>query len=92
MSDVNGRLKHLEWAIRSRYNDQKVCLKLLTLFEGHTAFWKSQKNSRAAQELTAVAFSLWRAAFLAEKEGGRMLVLDSAKKFLGSRDKVLRIT
>src|SRR5271168_3806411 len=41
------------------------------LFELYDDFWKGKEAAKAAQDLVAVAFSLWRAAFLAEKSGKR---------------------
>jgi hypothetical protein len=57
-------------------------LKLLRLFDEDPAFWKTKKASRAAQELLAVAFSLWRAAFLADKTGRREQVFTHGRNFL----------
>jgi hypothetical protein len=82
MSLSPGHLKHLEWAIRSRYSNQQCSLKLLALFEDHETIWKTQKLARAAQDLIAVAFSLWRAAFLADKSGSREAVFAHGKEFL----------
>jgi hypothetical protein len=76
------KIKHLEWAIRSRSDNQLCSLKLLKLFYAHEALWKTKKLSRAAQDLTSVSFSLWRAAFLAEKSGKRADVFDRGKAFL----------
>jgi hypothetical protein len=73
---------HLEWAICSRARNQVCCLKLLRLFDEDPAYWKSKKVSRAAQEMTAIAFSLWRAAFLAEKTGKREAVFKHGRDFL----------
>jgi hypothetical protein len=41
-----------------------------------------EKYSRAAQDLASVAFSLWRAAFLADKSSRRSDVFAKAKAFL----------
>jgi hypothetical protein len=76
------KLEHLEWAIQSRASNQKCCLALLGLFEEYSDIWKTKKYSRAAQDLIAVAFSLWRAAFLAEKTGKRTEVFADGKQFL----------
>src|SRR4051812_43100849 len=75
-------VEHLEWAIESRAKNQRACLRLLNLFEAHEDFWKSKEASRAAQDLVAVAFSLWRAAFLAEKSGKRSEVFAHGREFL----------
>lgn len=82
MSDRAEKLTHLGWAIDSRTKNQKSSLRLLILFENYEAFWKTKKFSRAAQDLVAVAFSLWRAAFLAQKKSTRSLVFDAGRNFL----------
>jgi hypothetical protein len=82
MSNPKVNLEHLEWAIQARAKNQRSCFRLLTLFENHAAFWKAKKASRAAQDLVAVAFSLWRAAFLAEKTGSRAEVFAHGRDFL----------
>ena len=76
------KLKHLAWAIQSRARNQMCSLQLLALFNAHEKVWKTRKYARAAQDLTAVAFSLWRAAFLAEKIGTRSAVFEHGRKFL----------
>jgi hypothetical protein len=84
MTPNKNNLKHMEWAIRSRYSNQLSSLQLLTLFENHEEIWKTQRFSKAAQDLIAAAFSLWRAAFLADKSGKRSAVFADGKKFLGN--------
>jgi hypothetical protein len=56
---------HLQWAISIRARNQLCSLNLLALFEEYEEQWKTKKFARAAQDLSAAAFSLWRAAFLA---------------------------
>jgi len=82
MAQTNHKLEHLDWAIKSRAQNQRSCLALLTLFENDSEFWKEKKAARAAQDLVAVAFSLWRAAFLAEKTGKRADVFAHGRDFL----------
>lgn len=82
MSQAVTKHDHLEWAIRSRARNQECCLKLLRLFDEDPAFWKTKTASRASQELLAVAFSLWRAAFLADKTGKREQVFTHGRDFL----------
>ncbi|MGY4327830.1 hypothetical protein ACVWWG_002247 [Bradyrhizobium sp. LB7.2] len=43
---------------------------------------KQKRFARAAQDLIAVTFSLWRAAFLADKTGRRADVFDHGRLFL----------
>jgi hypothetical protein len=82
MAKKEVNLEHLEWAIQSRAKNQKSCLKLLVLLENHADFWNAKKASKAAQDLIAVAFSLWRAAFLAEKSGKRSEVFAHGRDLL----------
>jgi hypothetical protein len=77
-----AKVTHLEWAVRSRARNQQCALRLFTLFEQHEKQWKTMKWARAAQDLLAVSFSLWRAAFLADKSGQRTAVFSDAKEFL----------
>lgn len=80
--NIKKKIPHLEWAVNSRYQNQLCAVKLLKLFEGYKSQFKSQKWSRIAQNLVAVSFSLWRAAFLADKISKRSIVLIHAKTFL----------
>ena len=82
MVETSDKHEHLEWAIKARAKNQACCLRLLRLFDDNPGFWRQKKASRAAQELVAVAFSLWRAAFLAEKTGKREQVLKHGRDFL----------
>jgi hypothetical protein len=79
---MNSKLDHLGWAIKSRTKNQTCALRLLALFEKYEKTWKTKKYSRAAQDLIAVSFSLWRAAFLADKTGRRADVFDHGRSFL----------
>lgn len=76
------KLKHLEWAVEARARNQRCALRLLTSFKEHREKWTSKRKARAAQSLLAVTFSLWRAAFLAEKTGKRTEVFSAAVEFL----------
>lgn len=75
-------IKHLKWSVDSRHKNQIICLELLELFDKNEQKWKTKRNSRWAQDLIAVSFSLWRAAFLAERRGGREFVFNDGKSFL----------
>jgi hypothetical protein len=76
------KLRHLEWAVESRARNQRCAVGLLRLFTEYEDQWKTQKWSRAAQDLLSVSFSLWRAAFLADKSGQRRAVFSDAMEFL----------
>lgn len=75
---------HLEWLISSREANQRTSLELHRLID--SCFDKIKKTKRlsvGAQVLTAVCFSLWRAAFLADKTGVREATIKHAREFLG---------
>lgn len=77
-----GAIDHLEWAIQCRGRNQQTCLKILKSFENHEKKWQTKKYSPIAQDLLAVAFSLWRAAFLADRDGSRRHVFKNCSVFL----------
>lgn len=81
-NDQSTKTKHLEWAIKSRNRNQQCALRLLTLFYDYELYWKTQKGARFAQESLSVVFSLWRAAFLADKKSKRTEVFSDATQFL----------
>jgi hypothetical protein len=58
---------HLKWLVKSRAANQEAALGLFNLFEQYPEQLKSAGLSRKAQSLVAACFSLWRAAFLADK-------------------------
>lgn len=75
---------HLEWLIRSREANQRASLQLHKLIDTHLIEAKPAKPlSAKAQVLTAVCFSLWRAAFLADKTGVHEATIKDAHAFLG---------
>lgn len=82
MPDEVDNAEHLAWLIESRHRNQKSALALLLLLREYDKFWKTKDLSVAAQELTSVCFSLWRAAFLADKTGRRSEVFTHGKAFL----------
>ena len=76
------RIRHLKWAVGSRARNQQCAVQLLQLFIEYEDQWKTKKWARAAQDLLSVSFSLWRAAFLADKTSKRADVFLHAKNFL----------
>lgn len=76
-------VKHLRWAIDSRYANQRCCVDLLDFIQKHPAKCVKADFSLTAQNLMGVCFSLWRAAFLADKTGNKGESLKSATSFLG---------
>lgn len=77
-----SKLQHLQWAVGSRTRNQQCAVHLLRLFMEYEAQWKTRRWARAAQDLLAVSFSLWRAAFLADKTAKRTAVFSHATEFL----------
>jgi hypothetical protein len=75
--------EHLEWLIESRAKNQRTSGNLYRLLEEHEDQIRDTGRSREAQSLVAISFSLWRAAFLADKTGKKFSVFDDAKLFLG---------
>jgi hypothetical protein len=77
---------HLEWLVKSRSNNQTTTLNLYQIMQSHTAIISSDVElQNIAQELAAVAFSLWRAVFLSELTGDdkdRMTHVDAFLKSL----------
>jgi hypothetical protein len=75
--------EHLTWLVKSRAANQQSALRLFDLFERYPKRISGRDFSKTAQILVAVCFSLWRAAFLADKTGKRHAVVEHAKTFLG---------
>lgn len=73
---------HLEWLIQSRMRNQNACLRLFDTFEKYPDQAKNTAFRAHSQTLVAVGFSLWRAAFLADKSGKREAVFADARAFL----------
>lgn len=82
MTEKTPNLPQIKWAIESRTRNQTSIIRLLELFDKYETRWKSKKYSRAAQDLASAAFSLWRAAFLADKSSKRSDVFAKGKAFL----------
>jgi len=78
--DLTG--PHLEWLIQSRMRNQIACFRLFDTFEKYPDQAKSKVYRTHSQNLVAVGFSLWRAAFLADKTGQREAVFADARAFL----------
>jgi hypothetical protein len=82
MTETKPNLPQIKWAVESRTRNQESIIRLLELFDKYDSRWNSKKYSRVAQDLASVAFSLWRAAFLADKSSKRSDVFAKAKAFL----------
>jgi hypothetical protein len=73
---------HLRWLVASRAANQAAALRLFTLLSDHVEEIKTKELSTKAQHLVAACFSLWRAAFLADKATTRSEVQAAARTFL----------
>lgn len=80
IDDLSG--PHLEWLIQSRMRNQNSCLRLFNIFEKYPIQAKGKEYRAHSQTLVGVGFSLWRAAFLADKTGQREEVFADARAFL----------
>src|SRR5688572_31783879 len=76
-------ISHLAWLVKSRSANQLSAVKLYKLFNKYPEKVKRKELSQTAHNLVAVCFSLWRAAFLADKTGMRHAVFRDANAFLG---------
>jgi hypothetical protein len=74
--------EHLDWLIQSRGRIQSSSVKLYRLMDEYPDRLKGDDYLNVSQALVATAFSLWRAAFLADKTGMRDDVFEDAKSFL----------
>jgi hypothetical protein len=79
MSDT----EYLDWLVGRRSANQKACFDLYKLLEIDVDVWKkSTENTRAAELLVGVGFSLWRAVFLGNRTGKRKAKIGHATSFL----------
>jgi hypothetical protein len=62
------------------------------LFEAYEKQWTSRYDAPIAQDLIAVAFSLWRTAFLADKTGKRTEVFKDGKNFLRAVQRSIHVS
>jgi hypothetical protein len=74
---------HLQWLVNSRAANQQAAIKILDLLQRHLARMHEKTLTESAHSLVAVCFSMWRAAFLADKTGMREAVIEDAIVFLG---------
>jgi hypothetical protein len=76
------KLANLGWAVKSRSENQVCAIRLFELLTTYRDRVRQRDYQQFAQHLVAVTFSLWRAAFLADKSGGKEDALNSAIEFL----------
>lgn len=72
---------HLKWLVESRRQNQEVSAHLYQLLT--PACWENSKLGYEAKTLVSIGFSLWRAAFLADKTGQLTETNIHATYFLG---------
>jgi hypothetical protein len=73
--------KHLKWLVESRKQNQEASARLYELMTPKC--WKNAKLGYEAKTLVSIGFSLWRAAFLADKSGDLKETNEHATYFLG---------
>lgn len=72
---------HLAWLVESRKQNQEVSAHLYTLLTPKC--WQYRKLGYEAKTLVSIGFSLWRAAFLADKTGDLNETNEHSVYFLG---------
>lgn len=78
----NANPKFLKWLIDSRASNQLASLRLFEIFETHADILHKPEYAKKSHNLVAACFSLWRAAFLADKTGVRKDAFKDARDFL----------
>ncbi|WP_162932276.1 hypothetical protein [Solimonas sp. K1W22B-7] len=82
-TDQRQEHSHLRWLVESRAANQLASLRLLAVIDSnHQKIRRSRTLSLKAQILVGACFSLWRAAFLADKTGAKEAVLTNTRAFL----------
>src|SRR3954451_3872663 len=77
--------EHFAWLVEGRSANQRRTLELYRIIaEGERELNSNVELQEAAQELTGVAFSLWRAVFLSDTTGEYADQLADIRKFLVS--------
>jgi len=75
---------HVHWLIESKAQNQFSALKLYDLIQKHQdVIEKNIDLTKNVQDLVSISFSLWRAVFLADREGKLTEIIEDAKTFLG---------
>ena len=81
--DLSGQ--HFDWLVEGRSHNQKSTVALYKIIEHHAAFLEANVACQTlAQDLSAVAFSLWRAVFLSDLTGDFGDQLADLRRFLQS--------
>lgn len=77
----NSKAEHLNWLVESRTRNQEVAARLYDLLTPR--FPNEATRGYEAKTLVSIGFSLWRAAFLADKSGELKETNEHATYFLG---------
>jgi hypothetical protein len=83
-SSPKDKLSHLCWVVKSRAENQVCAIKLFRLLTTYGDAIKQGEYELFAQSLVGITFSLWRAAFLADRVGTKEAGLKSAIEFLNT--------
>lgn len=75
--------EHLDWLNESRRRILRSATDLRRLMDEHKTSLQQVMYRNVSEALVAICFSLWRAAFLADKTGEREAVFEDARLFLG---------
>lgn len=78
----NANPMFLKWLVESRAANQRASLRLFHIFETHADVLHKAEYATKSHNLVAACFSLWRAAFLADKTGVRKEAFTDARNFL----------
>ncbi len=77
--------EHLTWLVKSRSDNQKTTLKLyLAIERNKQSVERNIAYAEVAQELAAIAFSLWRAVFLSDLTEDVETQMIDVQRFLGT--------
>jgi hypothetical protein len=88
--------EHLQWLVYSRSDNQNATLRLYSVIKRHEKIFANNIYLQSlAQELAAVAFSLWRAVFLSDLSGNeqnRMIDVDAFLQSLIAHNTISYVT
>jgi hypothetical protein len=77
--------EHLRWLVQSRRRNQEVTLELYLVIRTNAASIEENiEYAQLAQQLAAIAFSLWRAVFLSDLTQDVENQMGDVRRFLGN--------
>lgn len=83
MAEETPSATHLAWVIDGRAKNQRPALDLYEMIANDKQQITKRRLATDAQDLAAVAFSLWRAVFLADRSGAMEAKMKDVEYFLG---------